>query len=289
MKINAYAKINLFLDVMEKRPDGFHNIRSIMHRVSLCDVVKVDRLSDCGREIKISCASSSVPQGEGNLVWKAAKLFFDFFAIEEYNVSIEIEKRIPISAGLAGGSADAAATLVALNKEYGINADTTTLCVLGAKLGSDVPFCINGRTSLTTGRGEVMQDVESNLELILVIAKGGEGVSTPSAYRRIDERFGDTLCENFADLDGALNAVKSGSMILLAETVYNTFEEVVLPEHAEASRAKAVMLENGAVFAMLSGSGPSVFGAYENTADAERVCAKLSAEGYEAHVCFSLK
>lgn len=288
MRIEAYAKINLYLDVMERRPDGFHNIRSIMHRVSLCDYITVTKISGDKGNIIVNCGDAPLPNGEGNLVWKAAKIFFEYTKIEDFSVEIDIEKHIPISAGLAGGSADAAATLVALNQVFKTHLTHSELCTLGAVIGSDVPFCINGRTSLTEGRGEIITDIDSKLEMLLVIAKGGEGVSTPKAYGKIDEKFGDSLCKEFGDLQGMLSAVKSGDVNGICKYLYNTFEDVVLQDHAEASMAKAVMLENGAEAAMLSGSGPSVFGIFTDKKSAEYVCKKLLMMGYEAHLCRSL-
>ena len=288
MRIPAYAKINLFLDVMEKREDKFHNIRSIMHKVTLCDYVSAERHDDYGQQIVVACPSAEVPLGEDNLVFRAAKLFFEHFGINEYNVSFSIEKNIPVSAGLAGGSTDAAAALILLNDLFEVGATKNELCSVGAKLGSDIPFCLMDTTCLATGRGEVLTELESNLNLIFVIAKGGEGVSTPAAYKRIDEKFGSTLCENFADLDEAISAVKTGDATYVVKSMYNTFEDVVIPFHREAAEAKRIMLDGGAIGAMLSGSGPSVFGVFADTESASTVRDKLSELGYSAHLCFSL-
>ncbi len=288
MRIPAYAKINLFLDVMEKREDGFHNIRSIMHRITLCDYLSCEKNDGEGNIINVTCPKAEIPQGEDNLVWRAAKLFFDTFGIRDYNVDFVIEKHIPMAAGLAGGSADAAAALVLLNELFDIHASAEKLCEIGAILGSDIPFCINGVTSITTGRGEIMEKIDCSPEFIFVVSKGGEGISTPRAYRQIDEMYGDTLKDDFGDLEGALQAVIEGDAEKLAEFAYNTFESVVLPIHEEASAAKKTMLENGAVFAMLSGSGPSVFGVFKTLEEAERVSAILTDAGYDSHVCRSL-
>lgn len=288
MRIPAYAKINLFLDVMEKREDGFHNIRSIMHRITLCDYLICEKREGDESFINVTCPKSYIPQGEGNLVWRAAKLFFDTFGITDYKVDFVIEKHIPMAAGLAGGSADAAAALVLLNELFDVHATTEKLCEIGAILGSDVPFCIDGVTSITTGRGEIMEKIDCSPEFIFVVSKGGEGISTPRAYKQIDEMYGDTLKNDFGNLNGAVNAVTSGDAEKLAKYAYNTFESVVLPIHAEASEAKNIMLENGAVFAMLSGSGPSVFGVFNTVEEAERVSTVLSGMGYDSHVCRSL-
>ncbi len=287
MKIPAYAKINLFLDVMERRADGFHNIRSIMHQVTLCDYVEAEARPADGKSISITCVDSNMPLGRDNLVWRAAERFFERFGIDSYDVYFNIEKNIPMSAGLAGGSADAAAAIILLDKLYGTGASIEALCELGATLGSDIPFCIKGGTCLTTGRGEVLEDIPSALKLTLVIAKGGEGVSTPAAYRKIDEMYPDNLGEPFGDLEASISAVSSGDVNALVESMYNTFEDVVIPNHAEASAAKKAMLDFGAIGAMLSGSGPSVFGVFEDINDAEKCCEYLKSRGYAAHTCFS--
>lgn len=289
MRIPAYAKINLYLDVMEKRADGFHDIKSIMHSVSLCDYVSAEKNTACGNVISIACGSLEIPSGEGNLVWRAAKAFFDNFGITDYNVSFNIEKNIPVSAGLAGGSTDAAAALKLLNELYGVGASTYELCEIGALIGSDVPFCIVGGTCLALGRGEELEYLPSSLKLNCVIAKAGEGVSTPAAYRRIDEKYGDTLSTDFGDLDSAVSAVADGDIGKMISAMYNTFESVVLDYHAEAAEAKRIMLSaDGSLGAMLSGSGPSVFGVFEDAASAEKVKDELAALGYSAHVCTSV-
>ena len=289
MRIPAYAKINLYLDVMERREDGFHNIKSIMHRVSLCDYVSAEKNDLGGNVINITCGSLEIPSGEGNLVWRAAKAFFEHFRIDGYNVTFDIEKNIPVSAGLAGGSTDAAAALKLLNELYGTNASVYELCEIGALIGSDVPFCVVGGTCLALGRGEELEYLSSALDLTFVIAKAGEGVSTPAAYRRIDEKYGDSLSEDFGSLESAMRAVNNGDTQLLVRSMYNTFESVVLDYHAEASRAKKIMLSaDGSVGAMLSGSGPSVFGIFKDTESAEKVKDTLASLGYSAHVCKSI-
>jgi len=289
MKIPAYAKINLYLDVMDKRPDGFHNIKSVMHRVSLCDYVSAEKRDMGGSVIDVTCGKAEIPTGEGNLVWKAAKLFFDHYGIEDYNVNFDIDKHIPISGGLAGGSTDAAAALVLLNELYGTGATTYELSELGASIGSDVPFCVVGGTCITLGRGEELEYLPTSLQLNLVIAKSGAGVSTPAAYRRIDEKYGDTLSEDFGDFEGAVSAICSSDVNALASKMYNTFESIVLNEHREASHAKELMQGfEGCIAAMLSGSGPSVFGIFKDEESARAVRDALAAEGYEAHFCTSI-
>ncbi len=288
MKTNAYAKINLYLDVMDRTPEGFHNIKSVMHSVSLCDCVSAERGNVTGQHISVICDKGHVPSGEKNIVWKAAKAFFEYFGIKDYDVAFVIEKHIPMAAGLAGGSTDAGAAIKLLNELFGVGADLDTLLKIGASVGSDVPFCMLGGTALCTGRGEVMEKLDSKLRLTFVIAKGGEGVSTPAAYRMIDEKYGDNLAQDFASVELMLRAVENGDTALVAKALYNTFESVVLPTHAKAREAKALMLSSGAECAMLSGSGPSVFGVFGDTEKAEGVCEKLKFMGYDASVCRSI-
>lgn len=289
MRIPAYAKINLYLDVMDKRSDGFHNIKSIMHRVSLCDYVTAEKNYGGGNIITVNCGDAPIPSGEGNLVWKAASRFFEHCGIADFNVSFDIEKHIPVSGGLAGGSTDAAASLVLLNELYGTGLSVYELCEIGALVGSDVPFCIVGGTCITLGRGEELEVLPTELTLALVIAKAGEGVSTPAAYRAIDDKYGDTLGEDFGDLEAAVSAVCTSDAHSLARVMYNTFESVVLPTHDEATEAKKIMLSaEGCIASMLSGSGPSVFGIFTSVEYADAAAERLRVMGYDAHSCTSI-
>ena len=289
MRIPAFAKINLYLDVMEKRPDGFHNIKSIMHRVSLCDYVSAEKNNCGGNVINVNCGDAPIPSGEGNLVWKAANAFFARYGIDDYSVSFDIEKHIPVSGGLAGGSTDAAAALVLLNELYSVGASAYELCELGACIGSDVPFCVIGGSCITLGRGEKLESLPTSLKLKLVIAKGGEGVSTPAAYRRIDDMYGERLSDDFGSFEKAVSSVCSADADSLADAMYNTFESVVLDSHREAAFAKSFMESSaGCIKAMLSGSGPSVFGIFRDTESAIHVRDALAQRGYDAHVCESV-
>ena len=289
MRIPAYAKINLYLDVMDKRSDGFHNIKSVMHRVSLCDYVSAEKSDKGGNIIFVNCGEAPIPSGEGNLVWKAADKFFKHNNINNYSVSFEIEKHIPISGGLAGGSTDAAAALVLLNELYETGLSIYELCEIGALVGSDVPFCIVGGTCITLGRGEELEALPAGLKLNLVIAKAGDGVSTPAAYRAIDDKYCDGLIEDFGDFNAVVSAVCSSDAEALANTMYNIFESVVIPVHPQAAKAKDFMLDcDGCMGAMLSGSGPSVFGIFKTADYASYACDKLISMGYDAHTCVSI-
>lgn len=286
MKIPAYAKINLYLDVFAPRADGFHGIKSVMHSISLCDMISCEK-TDEAHSVTLTCDDPTLSVGEDNLVYRAARLFLEHYGIED-GVAFHIEKRIPVAAGLAGGSTDAAAALILLNEIFAIGASTYELCLLGARLGSDVPFCIVGGTCAAFGRGEELDILTTPLKLDLVVAKAGEGISTPAAYRSLDERFGASLDCDFGNFDTLAAAVCAGDALLLAQNLYNTFESVVLDSHKEAAEAKKFMLDSdGCMAALLSGSGPSVFGIYSDSDSARRAADELSRRGYAAFACTS--
>ncbi len=287
MKTSAFAKINLYLDVLARRADGFHDIKSVMQSVSLCDVISCERSTRVGK-ISLECSDSSLSCGEDNLAYRAAKLFFEHYGIDA-GVELYIEKNIPISAGLAGGSTDAAATLVILNEMFGCDASTHELCMLGARLGSDVPFCIVGGTCAALGRGEELDVLFSELVLELVIAKAGEGISTPAAYGMLDERFGADLAEDFGSLEAVASAMCLEDELALSRSLHNTFESVILERHEPARLAKEYMLSSdGCRAALLSGSGPAVFGIYADRSSACRAADELTRRGYTALACTSV-
>ena len=282
----ARAKINLWLAVGEKRPDGYHDIESVMQSVSLCDLVSVTRNPDRGeKKIAVHMSDPSLPSDRRNIVWKCAEAFFEDRGIEEYDVFIAVEKHIPSSAGLAGGSADGAATLELLNRLFHGNLPTDALCRIGAKVGADVPFCIAGGTQICRGKGEILEPVglssaasRSLASCAAVIVKPeGVSVSTAEAYRKLDEkppsRSERAQRERFPTL---LSELRAGE---IPKTLYNDFERTA-PD--ESLRAKAALLSFGAVSALMSGSGPSVYGLFRNFSDAEAARKALEAEGLGA-------
>lgn len=276
LSINAYAKINLYLDVHEKRPDGYHDLVSIMQQVSLCDTVSVRRL-DSG--IVITCTDPSIPTDERNIAHKCARAFLDYFKLNG-GAEIHIEKKIPAAAGLAGGSTDGAAVLTLLNRLYGTGADVETLCEIGAKIGADVPFCIMGGSCICEGIGEILTPVvlpKKNYRVL--IAFPGNGVSTADAFRALDSTPSDSAGHS---PDDVLAPLKSGE---IPEKLYNSFERAVLPVHPAAVRVKEIMLANGAVSAMMSGSGPSVFGLFSS--EESRIPAEnaLKQAGFDVYPC----
>ncbi len=272
----AYAKINLYLDVTGRRSDGFHSLRSVMQTVGLSDSLTVDVMPAREPSVTLSVRGRyRIPVGEGNLAHRAATLYMKEAALP-LRVRVTIDKRIPVAAGLGGGSADAAAVLRALNRAAHGRLGEGRLAELAAALGSDVPFCLFGHTRLCEGRGEVMRPLPAPFPLPLVIAPSRERISTPVAFAALDR-----LYESFADgrehgdLLALLNALSQQNIGLLTTKLYNIFEETVLPECPEAREKKHRLQSLGALAALMSGSGPTVFGIFPTVAAAECAAAAI--------------
>ena len=268
VKEKAYAKINLFIDVLGKRDDGFHDIATVMHTVSLADDITVSVADGFrgGRSVKISLdGNRRLPVDSKNLAVSAANLFLERAGINA-DVFIKLNKRIPISSGLAGGSADAAATLRAMNKLFRRPLTDKMLLSLASELGSDVPFCLLGGTAFCEGRGEMITRLPSALSLHTVVAVAGEHVSTPRAYAALDEIYSDFKSPRGSDsstkLEAVINSAKTGAID--TSSLYNIFEEAVLPMCERATLIKTNMLSLGAKASLMSGSGPSVYGIFED-------------------------
>ncbi len=276
--IKAYAKINLFLEILDKRIDNYHNIDSVMQTISLHDLVTVSK----SNAIKIN-NNAGLPNDRSNLAYKAAELFLNYYNID-CGCEIYIQKNIPISAGLAGGSTDAAAVLCGLNTVYNINADLDELCRLGSKLGADVPFCIKGGTCITKGIGDLLTPCSSIRDCHIVISKSGEGVSTPYAYGEID-KMREQIDYSPKTSDLICSALKSGDLYNVCSNMYNAFESVICSIRPKVDEQKNIMLNNNAVFSMMSGSGPSVFGIFDDKSNAENALSCLKVYGADAHIC----
>lgn len=279
--LRAYAKINLHLDVTSKLDNGYHGVSTVMQTVSLYDEVSVG-LSE-GEGISISCDVDWVPTDAKNLAWKAAERFFECCGFRK-GISIRIDKRIPAAAGLAGGSADAAAVLLALNELCGYPLDKYELLELGATIGADVPFCIARGAKYADGFGENLHAFPKLPKCYFVIAVGNEGVSTPWAYKMLDEKYGGFCDESYSPktLSGLRSAVDSSDVPEIAQNIYNIFEAVIEPERYEVTLIKQELLKSGAVGAMMSGSGPSVFGIFESENEAKRALDELREKGIRA-------
>lgn len=283
MQIKAYAKINLYLDVTGKRDDGYHNIIGIMQSVDLYDLVTVTLDRAAPGEIRLRCGGD-LPCDGRNLAYRAAEAYF---AGEiPCRIEIDVQKNIPMEAGLAGGSADCAAVLRALNAEYGRYSESELL-TLGAGLGADVPFCLVGGTQITKGIGEELTPCPGMPDCYTLIARGGQGVSTPAAYRALDTLYGDFAGREQRGekaLETLCSAMRKGNLPAACAAMYNVFEQVVLPEHEIAAALKQGMLTGGAVGCMMSGSGPSIVGFFDDIAKAQAACSKIREQGIVAYI-----
>ena len=284
----AAAKINLYLEIVGSRPDGFHELIMVMQSVSLCDRITVRSIGV--DEIRVHCDHPLVPADHTNLAYKAAALVVERFPgvmAKLGGVEITIEKQIPVGAGLAGGSSNAAAVLVGLDMLWQLGLAQGELQELGAELGSDIPFCVAGGTAIATGRGEQLDPLPGIESLHLVLAKyGSEFVATPWAYQTYRAQYGDTYLPNAQGWQERQSQVRSGDMVAavahrnasgLAQHLYNDFEKVVLPAHPKTAALKATMAELGGLGTLMSGSGPSVFTLAESAAEAEQLAARLRA------------
>ena len=284
MEIKAYAKINLHLDVLGVAENGYHLVNTVMQTVSLCDDVEVC-LNDLGIH-SIECNISGIPKDSKNLAWRAADIFFEKTGLS-YGADISIIKRIPAAAGLAGGSADAAAVFIALNELCDRPLSEEELLSISAKLGADVPFCIAGGAKFADRYGDVLHPFYELPDCYLVLTCGREAVSTPWAYARLDDSF-DGFAEGAytpRDISPLKSALERGDIVGVCENMYNIFEGVIEKERAEVGMLRSVMLDNGALGAMMSGSGPSVFGIFDDPKKAERARGAICELGLEAFVC----
>ncbi len=264
LKVTAPAKINLFLDILGTLDNGFHSLFMVMQSVDLCDEITVDK-GDGG--ITLTCSDTRLPQDEKNIAYKAAKAFFDATDIEP-NAVIHIEKKIPFEAGLAGGSADAAAVIVGLDELYGTQLSKQTMCEIGLKVGSDVPFCIKGGTCIAQNRGEVLSRVKHLKKCHIVLAKPEKGVSTAQAFAAADKAH-----IYHPDNLKMLEACSNGDFDGICKHASNVFEQVI--EVVERVEIKEVMRLCGARLYQMSGSGPTVFGIFEDKEKAEKCCEEL--------------
>lgn len=290
VKEKAYAKINLYLDCLNKRSDGFHDIRTVMHSLSLSDEVTVGLLSRDRRNIRLNIEGNRrLPAGSKNLAYMAAQLFLDRAGIDA-DIIIRLDKKIPVSAGLAGGSTDAAATLRALNRLFGKCFTDKALLSMGAELGSDVPYCLVGGTALCEGRGERITRLQSMLHLYTVVAVDNEHVSTQQAYSALDIRYsnfdGTVPTAGAMHFDELLSYIENG--VFPPSGLYNIFESAVLEDCPGATAIKDRLVSLGAKFAIMSGSGPSVYGIFDNPDTAKRAESDLRLSGIRAYYATSV-
>lgn len=268
VKVKAYAKINLMLDIVAQRTDGYHDLFMIMQSIGLYDTVTVTETKS--KKITISCNIDSIPLDERNIAHKAATAFFKATKIKNKGINIDIVKRIPHAAGLAGGSADGAGVLVALNQLTGANLTDDELCAIGVKIGADVPFCIKGGTLLAQGIGDVLNKVKPLRKCYILIAKPDIGVNTAFAYSQFDKCGKIHTPDKF----GMLCAMQGRDLNDIAIRMENVFEQFIdVPNKVEM---KCIMRDCGALGVCMSGSGPTVFGIFDNKEKAENAADMLA-------------
>lgn len=251
--LNAPAKINLSLDVLGSRADGYHLVEMVMQTIDLSDRVILHKTDD--GIISVDCAHPFVPSGPENLVWKAAELLKRQYGVSGFGASIVIEKLVPVAAGLAGGSSDAAAALRGLNQIWNINLADTELAELGSTLGADIPFCLKGGTALARGIGEELTGLPLPPKLWVLLFKPNVGVSTAEIYKNYDE----SIVQRRPDTKKLLAALQSGDLQGLADSMANVLESVTFARLPMLRRLKQKALEFGALAAQMSGSGPTIF------------------------------
>lgn len=268
MIIKAYAKINLGLDVVRKRADGYHDVKMIMQTIDVFDTLDIKlgienvkntvSLGGLGK-ISVVCGDENVPCGETNLVCKSAKAFLEYTG-KKADISVKIEKNIPVGAGLAGGSTDAAAVLRALNVLLKTDLSDTELMKIAKNIGADVPFCVVGNTYLAEGIGEILTPVKSNIKFDILLVKPPFSVSTPSVYKSL------VLDENTThpDIEKIKNALEDGNVSVIYENLGNTLEDVTLKMYGEVGKIKENLKNLGASAVLMSGSGPSVFAIFDD-------------------------
>lgn len=261
MKIKAYAKINIALDVVGKREDGYHLLKMIMQTVDLYDVIEITKIDS---DIKLICNKPYVPIDERNLAYKAAKLFKETYNIED-GVSINLTKNIPVSAGMAGGSTDAAGVLKVMNRIFNINASDEELRALGLKLGADVPYCINGGTALCEGIGEKITQLKPFNDKIVVIVKPPFGVSTKEVYKDFD--LSKVIFH--PRTEDIIRAMENDDIHFVSNNMKNLLENVTLRKYRVILNIKESMRSYDALGTMMSGSGPTVFAFFDDMLKAQ--------------------
>lgn len=273
----AYAKINIGLDVLRRRTDGYHEVRMIMQTVDLCDDLYIERTAQPG--IRLRTDSTELPVDGNNLICKAADLLFQEKGIRE-GVQITLMKRIPVAAGMAGGSADAAAAMRGLNELFGMGYSISELQRLGVKLGADIPYCLTGGTMLSEGIGEILSPLPAPPACFLVVAKPDISVSTAFVYGNL---HAETLTYH-PDIDGMIEALREHDLRGITDRLGNVLETVTVREYPVIEELKELMRREGAENALMSGSGPTVFGIYRRRETAQEAAGAVARSGLAAQI-----
>ena len=275
----AFAKLNLTLDVLGKRDDGYHDLRSVMQTVSIRDDIEID--VGTGKPWCLKCDKEDIPTDERNLAWKAAKVYCDALGKDPDGIEIRITKRIPSQAGMGGGSADAAAVLRALNRHYGEPLSIMALAELGAEVGSDVPFCVLCGTAMVEGRGEKLRKLPDMPDCIIVVCKPDFSVSTPELYKKIDE----VAIAKHPDNQAMESALLAGDLEKVAHSLYNVFDPVVTEDHLELNYIKSLFHQYGAVGYQMTGSGSACYAVVSEFEVAAVICSMLKENYPNIFIC----
>ena len=268
MRLRAFAKINLGLDILRKREDGYHEVRMIMQTIQMYDVLEMKKVKKPG--ISLSVNYPYIPSDERNLVYKAAKLLMDEFQVKE-GVDIRLEKFIPVAAGMAGGSSDAAAAMVGINHLFKLGLSEKDLMDRAVNIGADVPYCIMRGTALAEGIGEKLTRIAQVPDCYVLIGKPGIGVSTKTAYESLQL---DKI-QFHPDIDGMIRDIENGNLLAMTDKMGNVFESGIIGKYPVIGEIKDLMEANGALKAMMSGSGPTVFGIFDDREKMEAAAAVL--------------
>ena len=284
-QLTAPAKINLLLEIIGSRPDGYHELVMVLQSIDLADQLELKPTG--GNRIVLHCDHPHVPKDSTNLAYRAAKLMQENFS-RQSGIEITIQKHIPIGAGLAGGSTDAAAVLVGLDLMWQLGLTQVELCSLAAQLGSDVPFCIAGGTALALGRGEMLTPLTETDKLYAVLAKYRSlAVSTPWAYKSYRQQFGDTYAQTLGEQQERrrtglsvpmLQAISHRDELAIGQALYNDLERVVLAAHPKVERLRQTLAERSSIGGMMSGSGPTVFALAQTRSEANLIAEQVKAE-----------
>lgn len=272
LELKALAKINLGLDVLGQRENGYHDVRMIMQTIYLYDNVILQKTENPGIHLKTNL--SFLPVDDKNIAYKAAKLLMDEFNIEG-GIEITLEKRIPVAAGMAGGSSNAATVLVGMNRLYGLGLSEQELMKRGVQLGADVPYCIMRGTAIAEGIGEILKPLAPMPKCYILVAKPGINVSTKTVYEKLDAHE----IEEHPDIDGVIAGLETGDLEKVAESMGNVLERVTIEDYPIIQDIKDVMKSSGALGAMMSGSGPTVFGIFKEKAVAKQARQKTKKLG----------
>lgn len=277
LRYKAMAKINLGLDVLRRRPDGYHEVKMVMQTVGIYDVLTLQKLET--DEIRVATDKAELPADESNLIYKAAKRMKETFGIEG-GVFVTLEKNIPIAAGMAGGSTDAAATIYGMNELFSLGLTMEEMQKVGVKIGADVPYCLMGGTALSEGIGEILTKLPDVPDAYLVIAKPDINVSTKFVY----ENLHANQLQYHPDIDGMTDAIRNGDLGGITDRMGNVLETVTVKAYPIIEEMKEFLKQHGAKNALMSGSGPTVFGIFEGEMAAKEAYEAMRAAGFTEQV-----